>query len=496
MAYTPIDSALTRANKTVLDLTDVRVDLPTDDYHIANKLYVDQVTGRQEARALMVVKTARFSATANQLVFAGIPEYVIGANAVHVYVNGIKQPVSLAYNETSTTSITLTQSVSAGTVIEVVVFQTLDPAGVGLGQNGATALAALSDVDASSAIDGALLTFNGTTGKWVPVSGKYLPVAGGTLQGALILRQDPQTSMEAATKNYVDLKVAGIVTSSPSNPSSPSSPSSYVGDGTYISVNGSVISFNANTLNAMYASTAHTHSTYASLQHTHPDYALASHSHSNYASANHTHTKAQITDFAHRHNASDIDGLVTTAGTGSSSVAYVTGSPTYLQVNNTTSTISLDTNNVVALAGYSTIRWFTSQQPNAKVISQRTLPTSGSGPRQGGNTGFMQLPNGMMMQWGMVFGLSGASQATRSTTVTFETPFHSYGGGPFNVSITPVNAAGQQIGALNVTTTGMTISLGVADPDTRDAYWCVWGWWADPTALYNISDGWLSSHLS
>ena len=40
--------------------------------------------------------------------------------------------------------------------------------------------------------------------------GKYLPLNGGTLNGPLQLPSDPQTSMQAATKNYVDTSVAPL----------------------------------------------------------------------------------------------------------------------------------------------------------------------------------------------------------------------------------------------------------------------------------------------
>jgi hypothetical protein len=41
---------------------------------------------------------------------------------------------------------------------------------------------------------------------------KYLPLSGGTLAGALNLQTDPQSSMQAATKNYVDGAVAPLAT--------------------------------------------------------------------------------------------------------------------------------------------------------------------------------------------------------------------------------------------------------------------------------------------
>ncbi|MHB8304146.1 MAG: hypothetical protein ACYDC6_15225 [Acidobacteriaceae bacterium] len=40
--------------------------------------------------------------------------------------------------------------------------------------------------------------------------GKYLPLSGGTLSGALQLPADPQSAMQAATKNYVDTSVAPL----------------------------------------------------------------------------------------------------------------------------------------------------------------------------------------------------------------------------------------------------------------------------------------------
>jgi hypothetical protein len=59
--------------------------------------------------------------------------------------------------------------------------------------------------------NGQVLAWNGT--KWSPTtvastSGSYLPLSGGTLTGALTLAADPSANYHAATKKYVDDKVA------------------------------------------------------------------------------------------------------------------------------------------------------------------------------------------------------------------------------------------------------------------------------------------------
>ena len=57
--------------------------------------------------------------------------------------------------------------------------------------------------------------FDGNSHQWViaapvPDLSGYLQIAGGTMTGALVLAADPTTSLQAATKNYVDLHSGGI----------------------------------------------------------------------------------------------------------------------------------------------------------------------------------------------------------------------------------------------------------------------------------------------
>ena len=69
------------------------------------------------------------SATAGQVLFTGIPAYVIGQNTLSVYINGAKQPPS-SYTETSTTSVTFsTGAVSTGDLYEFEVLQNVVLAG-------------------------------------------------------------------------------------------------------------------------------------------------------------------------------------------------------------------------------------------------------------------------------------------------------------------------------------------------------------------------------
>ena len=71
----------------------------------------------------------KISATAGQVLFTGIPAYVIGQNTLSVYINGAKQPPS-SYTETSTTSVTFsTGAVSTGDLYEFEVLQNVVLAG-------------------------------------------------------------------------------------------------------------------------------------------------------------------------------------------------------------------------------------------------------------------------------------------------------------------------------------------------------------------------------
>lgn len=61
----------------------------------------------------------KHTATAGQTVFV-TPQYVIGSNNLSVYINGVRQD-SAAYSETTTTSVTLSEGVEAGDIVEVLV---------------------------------------------------------------------------------------------------------------------------------------------------------------------------------------------------------------------------------------------------------------------------------------------------------------------------------------------------------------------------------------
>jgi hypothetical protein len=61
-----------------------------------------------------------------------------------------------------------------------------------------------------------LYYFDGDSHQWVIISpvpdiSLYLPLAGGTMTGPLTLAADPTSSLQAATKNYVDLHSGGII---------------------------------------------------------------------------------------------------------------------------------------------------------------------------------------------------------------------------------------------------------------------------------------------
>jgi len=61
----------------------------------------------------------KHTATAGQTLFV-TPQYVIGSNNLSIYINGVRQEAT-AYSETTTTSVTLSEGVEVGDIVEVLV---------------------------------------------------------------------------------------------------------------------------------------------------------------------------------------------------------------------------------------------------------------------------------------------------------------------------------------------------------------------------------------
>ena len=71
-------------------------------------------------------------------------------------------------------------------------------------------------INVSGATSGQYLGWNGSDYAWSTVDlSTKLDLAGGTMTGALVLNADPSAALGAATKQYVDTEVAGIVDSAP-----------------------------------------------------------------------------------------------------------------------------------------------------------------------------------------------------------------------------------------------------------------------------------------
>lgn len=58
------------------------------------------------------------TATAGQTVFTVPFTYSVGTNSLNVYIQGIKQLLTSSYAETSSTSVTFTEAVPVGCVVE------------------------------------------------------------------------------------------------------------------------------------------------------------------------------------------------------------------------------------------------------------------------------------------------------------------------------------------------------------------------------------------
>jgi len=63
------------------------------------------------------------TATAGQTVVTLTSPYIVGNNTLFVFINGIKQKITTAYTETSTTSITLTSPLLAGDIIDTIEYE-------------------------------------------------------------------------------------------------------------------------------------------------------------------------------------------------------------------------------------------------------------------------------------------------------------------------------------------------------------------------------------
>ena len=98
-----------------------------------------------------------------------------------------------------------------------------------------------------------------------------------------------------------------------------------------------------------------------------------------------------------------------------------------------------------------------------------TINAPGSGAASLGTSGWQEFPSGLIMQWG---GPISVPVSGGSVTVTFPRSFPNRF---FNGMVTPVNAAGQQLGINNPTASTMQIRSGINDSTPRQVYWQVLG---------------------
>ena len=61
------------------------------------------------------------TATSGQTVFTVPFSYVVGSNRLSVYIDGVRQILSSSYTETSTTSVTISEGIHVGGIVEFMV---------------------------------------------------------------------------------------------------------------------------------------------------------------------------------------------------------------------------------------------------------------------------------------------------------------------------------------------------------------------------------------
>ena len=61
------------------------------------------------------------TATSGQTVFTVPFSYVVGSNRLSVYIDGVRQILSSSYTETSTTSVTFSEGIHVGGIVEFMV---------------------------------------------------------------------------------------------------------------------------------------------------------------------------------------------------------------------------------------------------------------------------------------------------------------------------------------------------------------------------------------
>lgn len=158
--------SFTKANRTVLDLNEATVNLPTEPYQLANKKYVDDKFAESlDAPVAADIKNATITSTLNQTSVPLPMEYYVGTNSLFVFVDGVYQIVGETYTEVGTvgqtsTSITFISPLPAGAKITVVAINPGDRV------SGALYLDDLSDVDTTLTVS------------TMPSSGKMLVLDG------------------------------------------------------------------------------------------------------------------------------------------------------------------------------------------------------------------------------------------------------------------------------------------------------------------------------
>lgn len=166
--------ALTKANRTVLDLEQATVGLPSEPFELANKKYVDdKFNASLNSPAAVDIIVSTVTATLGQTLVT-VPSYRVGTNSVIVFVDGVYQSPVTSYVENGlvdqmSTTITFSAPLDVGVKINTIVINTGDLVG------GVPAVEDLSDVDinavlSSFPIGSRILVQDGATWKPMPTT--------------------------------------------------------------------------------------------------------------------------------------------------------------------------------------------------------------------------------------------------------------------------------------------------------------------------------------
>ncbi len=139
-------------------------DYPKQEMDAANKGYIDRIVENLQSdvnKGSVVIDTYYQDVTKPTRIIGPFPwVYAPNRSTLIVFIQGVKQKIDISYKENSINTIEFFEEIKPGNIVEVLHFR--------------------SGVE------------------------QFIEIAGDTMEGPLILHQDPINPLEAATKNYVD----------------------------------------------------------------------------------------------------------------------------------------------------------------------------------------------------------------------------------------------------------------------------------------------------